>query len=201
MVQPVNACFSNKKSLLLRCSQWRVRTEDLDPSVTVCRSGSAGGRHHTGFAQRRATGRFILLWALFTVAGGILIRPSTDQVTATSFGACNGDPALCDRRLDEVVFAGTHNAMGAAEVDGWLFPNQQRTIRRQLEDGIRALMIDVVAGVPVGDAVRTELESGTAIDMPLEDQSWGGRTFSIYDLNGFHLTLYQLKDEATVESA
>ena len=46
--------------------------------------------------------------------------------------------ARLDRRLDEVVFAGTHNAMGAADVPGWMFPNQQLGVRRQLEDGIRA---------------------------------------------------------------
>jgi hypothetical protein len=50
--------------------------------------------------------------------------------------------------------------MGAADVKGWMFPNQQRGIRTQLEDGIRAFLIDVTAGIPVGGAVRTELEDG-----------------------------------------
>lgn len=35
---------------------------------------------------------------------------------------CNGHAALCDRRLDQVAFAATHNAMSNAE-DGWLAPN------------------------------------------------------------------------------
>ena len=39
--------------------------------------------------------------------------------------ACNGDRALCDRRLDEVVFPGAHNSMSAAEFEGWMFPNQE----------------------------------------------------------------------------
>jgi predicted enzyme related to lactoylglutathione lyase len=34
--------------------------------------------------------------------------------------------------------------------------------------------------------------SGTAIDGPPADQPWGGRLFSMVDLNGFHLTFYQL---------
>ena len=34
--------------------------------------------------------------------------------------------------------------------------------------------------------------SGTPTDGPLQDQPWGGRTFSLVDLNGFHLTFYQL---------
>ena len=30
---------------------------------------------------------------------------------------CNGHPELCDRRIDEVVFAGTHNSMSASNED------------------------------------------------------------------------------------
>jgi hypothetical protein len=57
---------------------------------------------------------------------------------------CNGHPALCDRRLDQVVFPATHNSMSSAD-DGWLAPNQTHTIKRQLEDGVRALLIDTHA--------------------------------------------------------
>jgi catechol 2,3-dioxygenase-like lactoylglutathione lyase family enzyme len=39
------------------------------------------------------------------------------------------------------------------------------------------------------------VESGVEIADPLKAQPWGGRTFSLYDLNGFHLTLYQLDEE------
>ena len=42
---------------------------------------------------------------------------------------------LCDRPLNEVLFAGTHNAMSSTE-DGWNFPNQEFAFTRQLEDGI-----------------------------------------------------------------
>jgi hypothetical protein len=56
-------------------------------------------------------------------------------------GTCNGDPALCDRRYDQVAYATTHNAMSNAD-EGWLGPNQQHGLTRQLEDGIRALMLD-----------------------------------------------------------
>ncbi|MCW5893138.1 MAG: hypothetical protein KIT14_21700 [bacterium] len=56
-------------------------------------------------------------------------------------GRCNGDAALCDRRYDQVAYATTHNAMSNAD-EGWLGPNQRRGIGRQLEDGIRGLMLD-----------------------------------------------------------
>lgn len=54
---------------------------------------------------------------------------------------CNGHRELCDRRVDEVVFAGTHNSMSAANL-GWIFPHHDRGIRSQLEAGYRALLID-----------------------------------------------------------
>jgi len=72
----------------------------------------------------------------------------------------SGQDNLGDRRLDEVVFACTHNAMGSADVEGWLFPNQQVGVRIQLQDGIRALMLDVLPGIPVGNAVKTDLAEG-----------------------------------------
>jgi len=54
---------------------------------------------------------------------------------------CNGDPALCGRSLDQVTLPGTHNSMSNADA-GWLVPDQHHGIRRQLEDGVRALMLD-----------------------------------------------------------
>jgi hypothetical protein len=55
---------------------------------------------------------------------------------------CNGRAELCDRAFDEVVFAGTHNGMSAANL-GWVFPNHDRWIRAQLAAGYRALLLDV----------------------------------------------------------
>jgi len=71
---------------------------------------------------------------------------------------CNGFAQLCNRRLNQVVFAGAHNAMSNAEVPGWLFPHQSRAIPGQLEDGIRALLIDVHYGVPAGEHVLTDFD-------------------------------------------
>ncbi len=44
---------------------------------------------------------------------------------------CNGSLDLCDRRLDEVVFAGTHNSM-AASAENWLAARQTGGIGTQL---------------------------------------------------------------------
>jgi len=55
--------------------------------------------------------------------------------------ACNGAPELCDRRYDEVSYATTHNANSNAQ-EGFTGPNQQYGVTRQLEDGVRGLMLD-----------------------------------------------------------
>ncbi len=78
---------------------------------------------------------------------------------ATAVG-CNGSLALCDRRLDQVVFPGTHNSFSAALEPGWLFANQKVGIRAQLDAGIRLLMLDPHHGVVDADGrVRTDLQA------------------------------------------
>jgi hypothetical protein len=54
---------------------------------------------------------------------------------------CNGRVELCARRYDEVSYPTTHNAMSNDD-DGWVNPNQQHGLARQLEDGVRAFMLD-----------------------------------------------------------
>ena len=54
---------------------------------------------------------------------------------------CNGLAELCDRRVDQVTFAATHNSMSAGR-EGWYAPDQQNGITAQLRAGIRALLID-----------------------------------------------------------
>jgi hypothetical protein len=56
--------------------------------------------------------------------------------------ACNGADVLCGRRYDEVAYVTTHNAMSSQE-DGFIGPNQYFGIARQLDDGVRGLMLDV----------------------------------------------------------
>ncbi len=56
---------------------------------------------------------------------------------------CNGHAELCDRPLDQVVFAGTHNSHSAFE-DGYsqFNANQQYGVAQQLDDGVRVLLLD-----------------------------------------------------------
>jgi hypothetical protein len=75
--------------------------------------------------------------------------------------SCDGAAANCGKRLDEVVFAGTHNSFAASAEPGWHFANQRYPISRQLDDGIRALLLDVHFGVydPATGRVRTDLSA------------------------------------------
>ena len=79
--------------------------------------------------------------------------------THAGTGSCNGAAELCTRRLDQVVFPGTHNSFAASAEPGWYFANQTYGISRQLQDGIRALLIDVHYGVhdPATGRIRTDL--------------------------------------------
>lgn len=55
---------------------------------------------------------------------------------------CNGSADLCGKRFDQVAYVTTHNAFNAEE-DGFNLPNHTYGITRQLNDGVRGLMIDV----------------------------------------------------------
>jgi hypothetical protein len=74
---------------------------------------------------------------------------------------CNGLPELCGRRLDQVVFPATHNSYAASDQRGWRFASQQHGIARQLDDGIRALLLDIHYGVRDQETgrVRTDLRA------------------------------------------
>lgn len=54
----------------------------------------------------------------------------------------NGQTRLAERRYNEVAYATTHNA-NASAAHQYFFPNQMSNMRQQLDDGIRALMIDL----------------------------------------------------------
>jgi hypothetical protein len=72
--------------------------------------------------------------------------------------ACNGYPELCDRQVNEVAFPGAHNAMSAADAE-FFAPNQETGIPKQLDNGVRALLIDAHYGIKAPDGtVVTDLE-------------------------------------------
>ena len=85
-------------------------------------------------------------------------RPQS--ASASPPGGCNGSRAMCQLPLNQAVFAGTHNSFSAADSPGWFIANQRHAIARQLDDGIRLLLIDPHWGVGAGDGhVRTDFKA------------------------------------------
>ena len=62
-------------------------------------------------------------------------EPEAAPLAAVPAEGCNGSKALCDRQLNEVAFAGTHNSFSAADSPGWYIANQLRTIRASSTTG------------------------------------------------------------------
>ncbi len=141
----------------------------VDPAARLARQmEELDARHGTG-ARTWRRGLVSLAVVGLLVGSAILVTraPLLLPEPLDTIG-CNGSLDLCDRPLDQVVFACTHNAMGAADVPGWMFPNQQRGIRTQLQDGIRAFMLDVLPGIPVSGAVKTDMDDADIVREKLE---------------------------------
>lgn len=81
-------------------------------------------------------GGFIFLFVLLPLLMGIF-----RQDARAAKEACNGHPELCDRPINEVAYASSHNSMSIAEY-GWVWPMHDGTLTEQLDAGIRALLID-----------------------------------------------------------
>ncbi len=91
-----------------------------------------------------------------------LVLPTAAQARTPK--RCNGG-ALCARTFDQVVLAGSHNAMSAQSL-GWRIPNQQVDIPAQLRFGIRALLFDTHYGRPQPDGTVVTDDDGTATGGP-----------------------------------
>lgn len=85
----------------------------------------------------------VLTFAAASGAAAIVLHEDSPiTLAATPAAGCNGLEPLCDKRLNEILWPGTHNSMAAADVAGWSIPDQRRSIGRQLDDGIRLFLLD-----------------------------------------------------------
>jgi hypothetical protein len=75
-------------------------------------------------------------------ACGVTSEPADLLPAPIPITACNGSAKLCDRPLNEVVFLTAHNAMSNDE-EGWVPPNHEYPIGRQLADGVRGISLDI----------------------------------------------------------
>jgi hypothetical protein len=60
-----------------------------------------------------------VLW-LSRPAREIPLGAGVGDLSAVPASGCNGSETLCSRRVNEVLFPGTHNSMSAIEDRGWV---------------------------------------------------------------------------------
>ncbi|HEY7623206.1 MAG TPA: hypothetical protein VH834_25750 [Solirubrobacteraceae bacterium] len=121
-----------------------------------------------GVPRAVGIGAVVAVFALGAVAAAAVVTGG--EPDAPRVGRCNGHAALCDRRLDEVAFFGTHNAMAGADEPGWFFAAQDTGIPGQLQYGVRAFTIDTHYAVPSSRGVWTDLSGETKSRAKLIDQ-------------------------------
>ena len=108
-------------------------------------------RHHRwrGTSTRVALTSMVVIVAL--VAGAWMATGrARDRSEALQERRCNGHAELCDRTIDRVAFAASHNSMSASDDPGWLFAENVHGIPAQLEYGVRALLVKTHYGIPSG---------------------------------------------------
>ena len=109
--------------------------------------------------SRRAAATGAVVVVLIGATVFVFLSSGGADAPASAKGLCNSSREFCDRTLDEVTLAATHNSMSAAGQTDYLFPQQDAPIPDQLDDGIRGLFIDAHYGVEKGGAVATDLSS------------------------------------------
>jgi hypothetical protein len=94
-----------------------------------------------------------LVVVLLTTGGYVAWSATSTQAAPANVGVvagkglvCDGFAALCGRRYNQVSFAASHNSMAVAGQPGWFLGEQGVSITGQLNNGVRALTIDVWPG-------------------------------------------------------
>jgi hypothetical protein len=131
------------------------RRSTAAPEATMAGAPAGAAEGHGGGLHWGRIGA-LTAFLVILIGVGAFITTRSAQTTASAAGElkCNGHAELCDRTLDQVVFATSHNSMSAAREPGWLFGEHFGGIRSQLEYGIRGFLIDTHYGVPSASAFR-----------------------------------------------
>lgn len=102
----------------------------------------------------------VLTFGAASAAAALVLHEDAEPAAKTPPEGCNDLPTLCAKRLNEIVWPGTHNSMAAADVAGWTIPDQRRSIPRQLQDGIRLFLLDPHYGRVLGTGrVQTDFKA------------------------------------------
>ncbi len=92
----------------------------------------------------RPLGRYRKITIVGAMIAIILVPLGLQQLLAAARQpelACNGHPELCDRPVNEIAYATTHNAMSIADY-GWIWPSHDGSVTDQLSAGVRGFLID-----------------------------------------------------------
>jgi hypothetical protein len=130
--------------------------------------------------RRRARRLAVPVIAALVVGGAVaaFFAGGGASAPAASVASCEGHAALCDRPLDDVVLAATHNSM-SAPLPGWFSSEQERSIGGQLQDGIRGLLLDThYADKLDSGKVRTVFESKADLDLVKNQDGVSDETFA-----------------------
>jgi hypothetical protein len=134
------------------------------------RAGGAGEADRSVRFDPRPLALGVLMAAAVVGAGVLWLNRDSlrgDSIAeAAEVERCNGHAELCDRPLDRVVFAATHNSMSAAREPGWYFASHDGGIPAQLRAGVRGLLIDGHYGFAGSSGVSTDLSDiGTRVQV------------------------------------
>jgi hypothetical protein len=125
-----------------------------DRAAATAGNGDRGGRRHPVALVVAALAGIVVVGGVVLLAWPGRDVEATDVATGEGV-VCNGHAELCDRPFDDVAFVAAHNAMSVAREPGWYLAEQVDPIATQLDQGVRALLIDVWSGIPADTVVRT----------------------------------------------
>jgi hypothetical protein len=130
----------------------------------------------------------LMVVAVVVVAGAVALLAAGNPFDeeGSDAEACNGSALLCDRPLNRVAFAATHNSMSAADQKGWTFTQQEKGVPDQLDAGIRGLLIDMYYGVQTRRGVQN-VPLGK-VDERLRPGALGRDVYLCHALCGFGAT-------------
>ena len=119
---------------------------------------------------RRAAVPVLATLLVALAVAGVIVGGAADE-PAAAISACEGHAELCDRSLDEVVLAATHNSM-SVPLAGWFSALQDHSITGQLDAGVRGLLIDThYADRLANGRVRTAFDSAAEFEAAVKQDS------------------------------
>ncbi len=140
---------------------WTIRALDLADRLAAVRPELEERRSVRSMLSRAYVPLAAIL--ILGLIGVTLLSRDESAAAAGDPDGCNGHVELCERRLDEVTIAMSHNSMSTVADDFYL-PNQLVSIEDQLDLGVRGLMLDTVYGRTDSEGNILTSRDGGALD-------------------------------------